>query len=143
MKAFFVLAASTVLVAGCVSDPAKVDPDVFRDKATQRVTREVALRDEIAAGNLFKGTVKCWESDDIRVKQFRDDKGYTITVGAYGGGQRSLLFMADIRKTGEQTAQITVSHQYPAHKKFAENIAAWADNSAIECVSLVSESARR
>lgn len=127
-------------LAGCATDPALVDPDAFRADTQVKVTRVVSLPAEIAASNLNRGAVKCWESSDIRVKQFQEVGRTVVTIGMYGHSQRVILFMADITPTGAQQAAVTVHHRHAGelHQRYAQNIAGWADNSVSQCDSPIS-----
>lgn len=129
------IVASATLISGCASDPALIDPDVFRTKNEFKVSREIAVPADIAASNLAKGGVKCWESGAIRVKQFKEANGYVVTIGVYADMTKSLMIMADITPATSSSSTVTVTYIRAEHKKYAENLAGFADNSVTVCNS--------
>jgi len=127
------IAVFTIILTGCATDPKAVDPDVFRQNAVSTVVRAVNVSAETAAMNLNKSGVKCWESKSIRVKQYKELDRYVVTIGLYGDFTRSLLIMSDIDPKGENKSQVSVSISKIEHKRYAENLALWADLTSTEC----------
>lgn len=132
-----IIAAAAVALTACATDPALVDPDVFRANSAAQVVRRVELAPAIAASNLNGWAVKCWESSDIRVKyQQIGPDSYQVTIGMYGGSSRALLFVADITPDGAGARVIVrIKGTSDLHRGYAENIASGADKSASECNS--------
>ncbi len=132
-----IIAMAAIALTACATDPALVDPEVFRTSAAAQVVRSVGVPAAIAAGNLNGWAVKCWESSDIRVKyqQTAPDR-YQVTIGMYGSSVRSLLFVADITPNGNGAkVVVNIKGTSDLHRGYAENIAAGADKSADKCNS--------